>query len=74
MGQYKASTYTSSKREFEIIGAEGVILDSRVDDFVEEDRFAKEVFSYAKPETEELWIEGLVFRRHRIGYLGRLQE
>jgi hypothetical protein len=41
-----------SEGEFEIVGAEGVVFDGDADYFVEESRFAEEVFRHTEPEAE----------------------
>jgi len=52
----RAWTYTSGKREFKIIGAEGVIVDCDIDDFVEKVRFAEEVLGDPEPKSKRLMV------------------
>ena len=53
----KRGFYSSGECEFEIIGAEGVVVDGDVDDVGQKLRFAEKVLGHAEPESEELLIK-----------------
>lgn len=48
--------YPSGECEFEIVGAEGVVVDGDVDDVVQKLRFAEKILGHAEPEPEELLL------------------
>jgi hypothetical protein len=53
--KYTASTYSSGECEFEVVGAEGIVIDCDVNDFVKEMRFAEEVLGHPEPKPKRLW-------------------
>lgn len=50
----RTDTYSCRKRKLEIIRSEGVVVDGRRDDFVEQFLVAEEVLGDTKPQTEKL--------------------
>lgn len=47
-------TYSCSESEFQIISTEGIIVDSRIDDFLDQFIVTEKVLCDTQPKTEKL--------------------